>query len=150
MQYEQNLLQPRIIDTKPSIDLPMRAGITSLYVSVLDSFMFIAFSPFSTAPTRFGKSRYESGPATKSILCLSRSSSCIRSAIQPITPIFRSLLFLRSELKYCKRDMTFCSALSRTEQVFIMIVSASFSLSVIWYPSDSIMAATTSLSATFI
>ena len=136
--------------TKPEIDLPIRAGITSLYVSVVESSTLIALAPASTEETKFGKSRYESGPATKSTPKLFINSSFIRSAMQPITPTTRCLFFLRREAKYWSLPITFCSALSRIEQVFTIMASASVILSQSTYPTVSITEATTSLSATFI
>ncbi len=127
------------------------SGITSLYVSVLESSTFMAFSPCSAAPIRFGKSRYASGPTTTSTLWLSIKSDFALSAIHPNTPRMRLFFFfLLSELKYSSLWITFCSAFSLIEQVFTKTASASLSLSVRLYPSISIIDATTSVSAIFI
>ncbi len=139
--------------TKPPTRLPpIRDGITSRYVSVVLSSTLIAFSPFSTAANRFGRSIYASGPATRSTPYSLISVSRTRSAIQPITPTIglRPAWRRRKDAKYCRRESTFCSALSRIEHVLSSTASASSGVPHWPYPSISIIDATTSLSATFI
>ena len=132
MQYEQKLLHPRMIETNPVTCTPaIFNGFTSRYVSSVESDTLTAFSPRSTAPTRFGRSMYESGPATRSTPCFSTSSSLARSAMQPSTPtISRGRPPRFSDRKYCSRLTTRCSALSRTEHVFTNTASASSRLAV--------------------
>ena len=136
----------------PLTRLPvMRDGMMSRYVSVVLNSTFMAFSPASTAAKRLGRSRYESGPATKSTPWLLISDSFTRSAIQPITPTMRrERRRRRKEARNWRRDTIFCSALSRIEQVLRRMASASSIFSVTAYPAISIIDATTSLSATFI
>jgi hypothetical protein len=71
--------------------------------------------------------------------------------MHPATPImiWRPSL-RRSAFQYDRRDIIFCSALSRMEQVFMITAAASVSISVSEYPAIPIMVAITSLSATFI
>ncbi len=86
MQYEQKLSHPRMMEMNPLIPAPpMRLGITSRYVSVEESSMLMAFSPFSAAPKSAGRSRYASGPATTSTPYPSMSLSFILSAMHPMT-----------------------------------------------------------------
>ena len=73
-----------------------------------------------------------------------------RSAIQPITPTSSCGFFFLSSVNPCTRPLTRCSAFSLTEHVFTRITSAFSRSSVRANPAFSKMAATTSLSATFI
>ena len=151
-------MHPRMILTKPLIDLPIRAGIICLYVSVVLKCTLRALCPCSHCANKLGISIYESGPATKSTPCSLIKVSPKRSAIHPITPIiifrpaFTTSEWLCMDLAFNSRNRadTFCSALSLIEQVLRIIISACSHLSVICASVVCMIAATTSLSATFI
>lgn len=103
---------------------------------------------------RLGKSRYASGPATKSTM-RSDSSSCVlrRSAMHPNTPTMRGCdggrrrFIARSSLRRCH---TLASALSRMAHVFTNAASASCTAATVSYPACCSTASSTCVSATFI
>ncbi len=70
--------------------------------------------------------------------------------MHPMMPTSRCGLRFRISEKPCTRPRTRCSAFSRTEQVFTKMISASFLSFTCSNPRALRMAATTSLSATFI
>mmetsp|Transcript_8717 Transcript_8717/g.21958 ORF Transcript_8717/g.21958 Transcript_8717/m.21958 type:complete len:224 (-) Transcript_8717:308-979(-) len=155
MQNEHALSHPRMMVTNAACAPSLRTGMMSAYVSSTLSCTFIAFSPVPlTALMRLGRSRYASGPATRSA-SWSASSSCVlrRSAMQPSTPTTGFSFFflrLRRLLKYARRCQIFASAFSRMAQVFTRITSASCMSSVLSHPLSLSTESITSLSLTFI
>mmetsp|Transcript_10187 Transcript_10187/g.37725 ORF Transcript_10187/g.37725 Transcript_10187/m.37725 type:complete len:315 (+) Transcript_10187:714-1658(+) len=129
MQNEHALSHPRMIVTNAACAPSLRTGIISAYVSSTLSCTFIAWFPPLTMLIRFGKSRYASGPATRSASwSVSKSLVFNRSAMHPSTPTTGfSPFFLRrlSDLKYASRCQILASAFSRIAHVFTRITSAS-------------------------
>ena len=119
IQKEHILLQPRIIEIQAWSSPDFLTGKMSAYVSSKLSYTFIAWA--SSCPiiaSKFGRSLYASGPATRSTTLWSSIFSLTRSAIHPNTPILVLLCIFKALYLVVNLFQIFYSAPSLIAHVF--------------------------------